>query len=222
MSGAQRWEFSVQGSESSVQSPTSRVQCPESSIQSPASRVQCPESSVQSPASRVQRPESSVQRPESSVQSPASIVQRPEFSVQSPWSRVQRPESSVQSLASRVQRPESNVQLLRLESRNSGMPTKCPFNTFYCLSWSMIILKINFQIFMFAKDLLLNLVSCLINSFIINDYYKNSKRRYSLSNCKKQTYVFSVFSKFNTLLSSPVSKRFFNQGITHTLRFFAS
>ena len=159
MSGAQRWDSA-------------------SRFQSRASRVERLESNVQSPVSRVQRPESS-------VQSPVSRVQRPEFSVLSSASRVQRPESSVQSLASRVQRPESYVQLLRPESRSLGMPTKYPFNTFYCLSWSMIILKINFQIFMFAKDFLLNLVSCLINSFIINDYYKNSKERYSLSNFKK-------------------------------------
>ena len=62
MSGVQRREFSIQGSESSVQSPASRVQRPEPSIQSPASRVQRPESSVQSPTSNscVQRPGSPV------------------------------------------------------------------------------------------------------------------------------------------------------------------
>ena len=47
MSGVQRREFSIQGSESSVQSPASRVQRPEPSVESPASRVQRPESNVQ-------------------------------------------------------------------------------------------------------------------------------------------------------------------------------
>ena len=76
MSGAQRREFSVQGMQSSVQSPASRVQHLESSGQSPASRVQHLESNVQSPPSRVHRPESSVQSPASSscVQSPGIPV----------------------------------------------------------------------------------------------------------------------------------------------------
>ena len=86
VSRVQRGEFSLQGSQSSVQSLVSRVQCPESIVESPASRFQHPDSSVQSPASKVQRPKSGVQSPESSVQSPPSRVQRLESSVQSPAS----------------------------------------------------------------------------------------------------------------------------------------
>ena len=47
MSEVQHREFSVQGLESSVQSPASRVQRPESNIQSPTSRAQRPGSNVQ-------------------------------------------------------------------------------------------------------------------------------------------------------------------------------
>ena len=57
-----------------------------------------------------------------------SRVQRLESSVQSPASRVQRPESNVQGPESSVQSPEPRVQLLRLESRNSGMPKETTRN----------------------------------------------------------------------------------------------
>ena len=87
------------------------------------------------------------------------------------------------------------------------------------------------------KTFLLNLVSFLINSFIINDVYKKLNEKYSLSNCKKKRYVFSVSSidiflnttylirsslwftiiSENILLNSLVSKRFFNQNLTHSL-----
>ena len=56
------------------------------------------------------------------------------------------------------------------------------FSEFSCL-WNLFVF--------------VNIFSCLVNSFLINDVYKNSekKKKNSLSNCKKQAQsVFSVNS----------------------------
>ena len=39
------------------------------------------------------------------------------------------------------------------------------------------------------KTFLLNLISCLINSFIINDVYKNSKENIVIARSKQRKYI---------------------------------